>query len=102
MGKDSISWTERVFCFFVALLYYWLYLIRIDGASYLDGYCSLMFFMHVFNDFFKKWKSMFLCFFFNLQSNVFNIYAYNVYRIGDKWNIDHFFYNFAYFFSLLF
>ena len=38
MGKDSISWTERVFCSSIID-----YLFRIDGASYLNGYCSLMF-----------------------------------------------------------
>ena len=41
MGKDSISWTERVLTVAVGL---WLYVIRIDGASYLNGYCSLMFY----------------------------------------------------------
>jgi len=36
--------------------YYWLYLIRIDGASYLNEYCSLMFFMHVVYVFYKTEK----------------------------------------------
>jgi len=31
-------------CFVAVLL---TYLIHIDGASYLKGYCSLMFFIHV-------------------------------------------------------
>ena len=30
------------------------YLIRIDGASYLNGYCSLMFLCMLFNVFFYK------------------------------------------------
>jgi len=69
MGKDSISWTERVF---VALL---LTFIRIDGASYLNGYCSLMFFyVCFFNVFIKVKKHVFNVFY--LQSNVFNIYGW--------------------------
>jgi len=31
MGKDSISWTERVFCSII------IDLIRIDGASWMDS-----------------------------------------------------------------
>ena len=40
------------------------YLIRIDGASYLKGYCSLMFFIHVFNVFIKVKKNIFFIFLF--------------------------------------
>jgi len=42
MGKDSISWTEGVFC--SSIIDFIFYLIRIDGDSYLNGYCSLMFY----------------------------------------------------------
>jgi len=50
-------------------------LIRIDGASYLNEYCSLMFFMHVFKMFFYKTEKT--CFYvFYLQINVFNIYDF--------------------------
>jgi len=47
MGKDSISWTERVFCSSI---------IDIEGASYLNGYCSLMFLCMLFNVFLIKVK----------------------------------------------
>ena len=59
-------------CFVAVMQYYWLNLIRIDGASYLNnGYCSLMLFMHVFSVFFiKVKKTCFKCF-FNSQMTVF-------------------------------
>ena len=50
------------------------HLIRIDSASYSNGYCSLMFFMHVFNVFISEKHDVFIMFFY-LQINVFNIYA---------------------------
>ena len=60
MGKDTISWAERMFCSSIID-----YLIRIDGASYLNGYRSLMFLMHVFKCFFyKSEKKHVLMFFF--------------------------------------
>jgi len=70
------SWTKTPFpgqseCF-VAVLLTWLYLIRIDDASYLNGYCSLMFLCMFFNVFYKSEKHVFYVFY--LQSNVFNIY----------------------------
>jgi len=56
-------------------------LIRIDGAPYLNEYCSLMFFMHVFKMFFYKTEKT--CFYvFYLQINVFNIYALKRCKIG--------------------
>ena len=58
--KTPISWTERVFDSSINVL---LTLIRIDGASYLNGYCSLMFFILVFNAFYESEK-LFLCFLF--------------------------------------
>jgi len=39
MDKDSISWTERVFCSSI-IDFIWFVL----SASNLNGYCSLMFF----------------------------------------------------------
>ena len=71
------SWTKTPFpgqseCF-VAVLLTWLYLIRIDDASYLNGYCSLMFLCMFFNVFYKSEKHVFYVFY--LQINVFNIYA---------------------------
>ena len=50
----SISWTEQVFCSSIIDFT----LIRIDGASYLNGYCSLMVF-GMFLMFFIKWKTCF-------------------------------------------
>ena len=70
------SWAKTPFpgqseCF-VAVLLTWLYLIRIDDASYLNGYCSLMFLCMSFNVFYKSEKHVFYVFY--LQSNIFNIY----------------------------
>jgi len=49
-------------CFVAVLL---TILIHIDGASYLKGYCSLMYFIHVFYVFYKSEKNMFfVCFLF--------------------------------------
>jgi len=63
MGKDSISWTEQVFCIAVLLT-----LIRIDGVSYLNGYCSLMFLRMFLYVFYKSEKHAFYVFY--LQINV--------------------------------
>ena len=61
MGKDSISWTERVFC--SSIIDFILIRINVPSKkhvfSYLNGYCSLMFLSmffikvkkHVFNVF---------------------------------------------------
>ena len=75
------SWAKTSFpgqseCFVAVLL---TFLIRIDGASYLNGYRSLMFscmFLNVF--FIKVKKHVFNVFFLNLQISVFNIYAYHM------------------------
>jgi len=70
------SWAKTTFpgqseCFVAVLL---TYLIRIDGASYLNGYCSLMFLSTFFNVFFINIKKT--CFYvFYLQTNVFNVYG---------------------------
>jgi len=49
--------------------YYWLYLIRIDGAFYFSEYGSLMF-LCIYITCFIKVKKHALC---SLQTNVFNI-----------------------------
>jgi len=72
---------ERVFCSSIID-----YSIRIDGASYLNGYCSLMFFMHVFNVFFYKSEKNVFLFFWNLQINVFNFYSL---RTGRAFSLSH-------------
>ena len=48
-------------------------MIRIDGASNLNGYCSLMFLCTFFNVFIKVKKTCFYVFY--LKINVFNIYV---------------------------
>jgi len=57
-------------------------LIRIDGASYLNGYCSLMVFCMFLLFFYKSEKHVFLCFY--LQINVFNIYGLRI-MAGILW-----------------
>ena len=58
------SWAKTTFpgqseCFVAVLL---TYLIRIDGASYLNGYCSLMFL-----------SMFFVCFFLKVKKHVFYV-----------------------------
>jgi len=50
-----ISWTERVFCSSIID-----YLIRIDGSSSLNEYCSLMFLCMFLNVFIKLNKHVFM------------------------------------------
>ena len=62
MGKDPICWTERVFC---SSIIDFIWFVS-DGASYLNGYCSLMYFNACFNVYIKVKKHVFV-FFLNLQ-----------------------------------
>jgi len=64
MDKDSISWTERVFCSSI-IDFIWFVLTVL--LTWMHKKC----FMHVFNVFIKV-KNMFFYFFY-LQINTFNV-----------------------------